>query len=241
MERPILFSGEMVRAILDGRKTQTRRVVNPQPSNPETFGISPVWGQGVHDRGDQAGRFCLHAAFNDGGKRVDRFLPCPYGAPGDLLWVRETFILESNQDCDIAGYEPPHRDGRPVHRVVGDEDFGDYWEQAHYAATDPKPELVAVGDVDEKRLGWKPSIHMPRWASRITLEVTDVRVERIRDISVNDALAEGRCLSTDPDDPEDFRNTWNRLNASRGFGWDANPWVWVVGFRRVETSTAGVG
>lgn len=175
-ERPILFSGAMVQAILEGRKTQTRRVVKPAaPFVSTDSGLDIQWALGD-----------LH---------------CPYGKPGDRLWVRET------------------------------------WAQFHnamiYAAT---PAMITVDK-------WKPSIHMPRWASRITLEIKSVRVERIQDISLNDAVAEGmRIRDTDGGhvfemgfdayvSPLDaYRELWDSINAKRGFGWEKNPWCWAIEF-----------
>lgn len=136
--KPILFSAPMIRALLDGRKTQTRR------------------------------------------------LKFEY-EPGDLLWVRETYVLESNRDVSIQ-YPPPFSDGRPLLERKT-PDWGDYWVQPHYRATDPAPELDQGEDGPTCK--WRPSIFMPRWASRFTQEVTAVRKERLQDISEEDALAEG--------------------------------------------------
>ena len=201
-ERPILMSGPMVRAVLEGRKTQTRRVILPQPNNPATFGISPIWGYGVRN-----GRFEIHAAFNENGKRVHRFLGCPHGQPGDRLWVRETHYVWSAGYTDGAG-----RDIR-------------------YRAPDP-----------DSPNSWTPSIHMQRWASRLTLEITKIRVERVQDISEDDATAEGvaeyaRVSMGCPGDytaREQYEYLWDSLNRSRGYGWDVNPWVWCISFRRVD-------
>lgn len=211
-ERPILFSGEMVRAILDGRKTQTRRVVTPQPNNPDVFGVSPVWGYGVHKAnaslpGAKPGRFCLHAAFSVDGKRVDRFLPCPYGQPGDRLWVRECFSY-------VYGQRTPQIDtGFAIwYWADGPTEHGDW----------TKP---------------KPSIHMPRWASRITLEITNVRVQRVQEISENDAQDEGvnEFVEFDGLTAADlYRQLWDSLNAERA-PWAANPFVWVLEFKAVES------
>lgn len=188
-EHPILFSGPMVRAILEGRKTQTRRVMKPQPRfDPPK--VQEVW-------------------------------KCPYGGPSNQLWVRETHAVLS------AGYT----DGTGM--------------DIRYKATDP-----------DYPYGWTPSIHMPRWASRLTLEVTDVRVERVREISEEDALAEGSFLGRCPCQEmqrkpkttveaafrqtgchihgEEFATLWNSINAKRGYGWDENPWVWVISFRRIS-------
>lgn len=174
-ERPILFIAEMVRAILDGRKTQTRRVIKA----PKGFE--------VRDAGVEFG--------------------CPYGQPGDRLWVRESFAIgPRDKDVIFAADKKWDVDGKP---------------------------LPPAGSV------WKPSIFMPHWASRIILEITGVRVERVQAISEEDAYAEGRSLN-DECDPVSrpggnwFRKLWDSLNAKRGFGWDVNPWAWVIEFKRIE-------
>ena len=195
-ERPILFSAPMVRAILDGRKTMTRRVMKPQPEDyPYHHGLAVY--------------------------RVAK--KCPYGQPGDLLWVRETWAAPHAYD-----HLPPRM--IPQHATI------------HYAATEERGGLL-----------WRPSIHMPRWASRITLEITGVRVERLQDITEEDAEAEGvrgmereMAGGTDKLDPDSglehgmhcspkltFSFLWDHLNYDRGFGWYANPWVWVVEFEKV--------
>jgi hypothetical protein len=215
--RPILFGGPMIRALLAGTKSQTRRVVKPQPGNPEVFGVSPIWGSGVRHDSD---RFEIHAAFDEGGKRVDRWLACPYGAPGDQLWVKETFFHEPATYIYEASVSIPAVPATTLYRAdLGDDSDGP----------------------------WKPSIFMPRWASRITLEVTDVRVERLQDISEEDAIAEGveRFESIGPDQRlpgtgERFGDApyrcayaclWDEINGAGS--WKLNPWVWVVSFRRM--------
>lgn len=214
-ERPILFSAPMVRAILEGRKTQTRRVLK-QATGPSlsvgmsdddsgTAELSWLWGDGPgHD---------VHETV----KRV----ACPYGKPGDHLWVREN------------GWERPERTPKMM------RDGADTWERYYYDAdgynTDSDAEQF-------KSWGFKrrPSIHMPRWASRITLEVTGVRVERLQDISNEDARAEGvlqkyaeECVRLGhPYNAMDiFRQLWASINGAGS--WGENPWVWVVEFRRI--------
>jgi len=221
-ERPILFSGPMVRAILAGTKTQTRRVVKD----------CGLWET-------QPGLTDLRPITAD----------CPYGQPGDRLWVRETFCIETSQD--VGYYPPPHNDGRPLREVEDPHgEWGTWWERPHYKATDPAPELAYPDDEGEPKVKWSPSIHMPRWASRLTLEITGVRVERLQDISDADALSEGveRLINEDGfidyhhqwgkvikamDAASSFRSLWDSINAARGLGWDTNPWVWVITFNMV--------
>jgi hypothetical protein len=171
-EGPIMFSTPMVRATLEGRKSQTRRVLQPQP-------VRKVGPGGI-------------------------FLKCPYGQPGDRLWVRESFTV--NNDGAVC-----------------------------YRATHPLP----------KDRQWVPSIFMPRRASRITLEVVRVRVERLQAITEADAVQEGVAFTEPPpgagsgqseyDAPwgpiDQFIYLWDLLNAKRGFGWDKNPWVWAIEFK----------
>ena len=207
-ERPILFRGREVRLILDGRKTMTRRVVRLRA------------GEIAHEGGDGS----LHAVENTTwGDCIERVVHCPYGVPGDLLWVRET--------C--------------WHREVHHADCLDEYE---YCATCEHPNgSTNPADYNTNDGYWRklPSIFMPRWASRLTLRITSVRVERVREITEEDARAEGCCCSdcwpTMPNPPPDhcgcrskFANIWDSINAVRGFGWDTNPWVWVVGFERVS-------
>jgi len=217
-ERPILFSGPMVRAILEGRKWQTRRLLDPK---------TEAWLPTLSSL--------------DVVRHAHNGLSPRYGYQGDRLWVRETFCVESN--FGLGTYAPPFSDGRPV-RNFNDEEYGEWWEQCHYEATDPKPYLV---DHTEKIVGWKPSIHMPRWASRILLEVTDVRIERLQDISREDALYEGVRYSeafggyvTDDEgrnfhhsDPvQSFCKLWCSIHGPES--WDANPWVWVISFQKLD-------
>jgi hypothetical protein len=190
-ERPILFSGPMVRAILEGRKTQTRRVVKPQP----TWSVAPL------EFTNAPGHWAPNEA-----EDVRRF---PYGVPGDLLWVRESWQLV----CPCPG-------GGKMTCLYEDVDGA----EVIYAAT------VADGEHPPR---WRPSIHMPRRLSRLTLEIVSVRVERVQDISEADAKAEGFPTfaegGADATAADNFLSTFYDLNkrATR----DANPWVWVVEFR----------
>lgn len=198
-EKPILFNGDMVRAILDGRKTQTRRVVK---------GLALEWLE------------------------EDKFIPefvaspendmCHLGKIGDQLWVRETFGVE------VRNYG------------------GGSGEFTVYKASNPAAVYCTTAAGKSLPIKWKPSIHMPRWASRIQLEITGIRVERLQDISEEDAVAEGaqpigcdhiRRSCEDIGCYGDtakarFRGIWE----STGSDWDANPWVWVIEFKRVEVT-----
>ncbi|MHB8372228.1 MAG: ASCH domain-containing protein [Thermoplasmataceae archaeon] len=227
-ERPIIFSGEMVRAIFEGQKTQTRRPVKPQPNV-----VHALYGNG---------KILTNLIFRN-GKDGD-LLPCPYGQIGSRLWVKETFCLEGQVERD---QEPPFSDGRPIQYwddgVPCSREASEHWVQPHYKATDPTPELAYTDTDGEPTVRWKPSIHMPRWASRITLEITDIRVQRVQEITHGDALAEGvKAFSENfplqekvmPLSCHAFANLWNSIYGKKGFGWDANPWVWTITFRRIE-------
>lgn len=206
-EHPILFSGPMVRAILEGRKTQTRRVMNPQPSwrndVVDSSGVSGngLWwmnrkGCGVHSQPTEAAfRECIN---RNGADWIS-----PYGQRGnanrepDRLWVRETWAPLGPH----AALHQATNSGHPVAR-------------------------------------WKPSIHMPRWASRLTLEVVSVRVERVQDISYDDCEKEG--ITREQVEAEGncpvaaYAELWESINSKReGCAWSDNPWVWVVEFRRL--------
>jgi hypothetical protein len=207
-EHPILFSGPMVRAILEGRKTMTRRVVKPQlrPLTPDdTWYLADrkLWTfapkKGGHFTSSDVAWFNLPSVMAD----IQR--PCPYGVPGDRLNVRETWNADG---CD---------------HVIFKADGGSA-TAAGYAA-EPK---------------WKPSIHMPRKYCRILLEVVSVRVERVQDISEEDAKAEGVDWYPALQPIAMFQDLWDSINAKRGLGWDVNPWVWVVEFKRVTAATEGV-
>lgn len=210
-EHPILFSGEMVRAILAGRKTVTRRVVKPQPPD----GWSPVVEHycpvEISADGEEApGPLCFGASDEEFGVR------CPYGEPGDRLWVREAW--RRTCDTDALGCVQYKADGAALHYLCDNGGEGDPTELAG-----PAGKLW-----DEDAAKWRPSIHMPRWVSRILLEVKSVQVERLQEITEADAEAEGF------ERREHFIRLWDQLNASRGCSWESNPWVWRVEFKRVE-------
>jgi len=198
MEYPIIFNSEEVKAILEGRKTQTRKVVKPQPVKPkegayfDSYNKTEQWNW-----------------WSPEGKQfLSQIIKCPYGKVGDRLWVRETFAqLMINPYAD------------------------DYF----YKADNPQHPQKGM------KIKWTPSTQMPRWASRITLEITDIRVEGLQEISEEDAKKEGCILAKDYEElsktfftnpyKEVFIELWNSL-AKEDFKWNDNPWVWVINFRR---------
>ena len=188
---PSRLIGENVRAILDDRKTQTRRVMKPQPIKRE----STFW-----NRQDNPIQWF---GVDEDTKTRGKYFKCPYGKPGDILWVRETFFCAT---------------GPPGPTLV------------HYKSDDEPEEFVGL---------WKSSRFIPRWASRIDLLIKDIRVERVQDISEEDAKAEGVIYSADPHSPHgngyipQFHFLWDSINAKRGYSWESNPFVWVVEFERV--------
>ncbi|HYE17982.1 MAG TPA: hypothetical protein VEA69_06040 [Tepidisphaeraceae bacterium] len=223
-ERPILFSGEMVRAILAGRKTQTRRIVKPQPFPADrgpgalipTHEGDWIW---PYPGGGPSFRVSCKPNGPDGWNEF-----CPYGRVGDRLWVREKFTLPPGEKT--SKWTQRAQDG------------------VNYAAN---------GDFYDDGRIVRSSIHMPRWASRLTLEVTDVRVQRVREISEGDAIAEGMKFLggmadnydeapwADPGDPAEFAwrwargafaAAWKRINGDGS--WESNPFVWAITFKRVD-------
>ena len=207
--RPIIFSGPMIRAIIAGRKSQTRRVAKPRG---RVSLLDGTWSDS----------YVL-----DPGNRDWLLRDCPYGAPGDLLWVRESWRLwESSASSSIDG-EPLDPDVLRGSLKGMDEEF-----------LRSRPIEYCADSEDEGP--WRPSIHMPRWASRITLRLTDVRVERLQAISESDATAEGAQPVVVPPDggsgpyTEGFRELWDSINAGRGYGWKENPWVWALEFSVIQ-------
>ncbi|AWA34305.1 MULTISPECIES: ASCH domain-containing protein [Klebsiella] len=210
-ERGMIFNAEMVRAILDGRKTQTRRPIK--------------WKQT---------RFTEIGEREDGSKwpwsedaehAFDFWHPCPFGSVGDRIWVRETF---QGPLFDFDLMDSYCKDSTPFEKS----------EFCVYKADGvPAPEFYDADD--ELHSCWRPSIHMPRWASRILLEITDVRVERLKSISDRDALREG-CSAADMKSGDCVADVFARLWASiyGSDSWNANPWVWVIEFKRVEGGAA---
>jgi hypothetical protein len=201
-ERPILFSGAMVRALLDGTKTQTRRAVaNVDPDGTVWKSRSRMYGVRPHTSAPP-----------------DILEWCPYGQPGDQLWVREAFMHEPADYCWEASVSVPCRPAVTTYR-------------ADFPNSQP-------GE------GWKPSIHMPRALSRITLGITSVRVERLQDISEADALAEGIVRQADggygladtthyhfTDPRQSYLSLWESINGAGSV--EENPWVWGVELRRL--------
>lgn len=218
-ERGMIFNGEMVRAILDGRKTQTRRLMKVQPSdgfhpthNGYDLDLNAHWyTPGVVDKNGY-----LQPAKKDvfGVADENEGYTCPFGAVGDRIWVRETF-------CPVPDNEEPAGCSAILYAADGNGPYGK----------------------------WVPSIHMPRWASRLTLEITCVRVERLNSISQEDTQAEGMELTgwrptySDPDSGgevwtpyDNFAQLWESIYGEES--WKANPWVWVIEFKRIEGGKA---
>lgn len=233
-ERPILFSGEMVRAILEGRKTQTRRIVKNLKAYPDRW----VW------KTDKYSTMTLP---------VGEALGSPFGKPGDRLWVRETWgWFTPNWDGIEWVPDRPYRRIRELKVGKGYADGNLIWRadgEFTWAKEDSMEEVTC----------WHPSIHMPRKASRIDLEITNVRVERLQDISEDDAVDEGVSFESGWEEPlgegytcgsgylnyqsendayefgtakESFRSLWNKINGATS--WEHNPWVWAIEFKRVQ-------
>lgn len=216
-ERPIIMSAESVRAILEGHKTQTSRVIKPRYKQDE-YGFNvvsrPATGERWVEKTDEDG-----GDFEDG----TRIVPCPYGNIGERLWLKETWGVGCRPD--------PYSGWVDGIEYKADEAYLDDIESLPLRVIDDQ-------DLDKyQRAGWNSPMFMPRWASRITLEITDIRVERVQDITPEDAIAEGMPIpyvSRDEYEPISmYRELWQKLNAKRGYSWESNPWVWVVSFRVV--------
>lgn len=232
-ERSVIFNGEMVRAILDGRKTQTRRVVTPHQFH-------------MIDVASRVGE-CLPLESGIEHENSQSYYRehCPFGQVGDRLWVRETFATLGNEDgCAIDWNENLVKGGGPeaarIYRASCEQKAGNYGLWSIPDIADWKPHTWNM----QYEGTWVPSIHMPRWASRILLEITAVCVERLNDISQSDAIAEGGppshpsidAVSRDYGFP-DFSRSWFAQTWQHIYGeesWSANPWVWVIEFKRVE-------
>jgi hypothetical protein len=205
-ERPIIFSAKMILAILAGKKTQTRRVVK----NICIYSIKKLFGGMVLWRSGPAGKF------QRGFPGDDLRESCPYGQPGDRLWVRETWRPIKNNQTTLTYIE---------YKADGAKIFRDHAYQTGWDNVEP----------------WRSSIHLPRRYSRIILEITNVRIERLQDInseSHDDVLKEGWPFEEEGKTEENpvwsFRRYWDSLNSKRGFGWETNPFVWVISFKWTE-------
>lgn len=271
-ERPIPFSGPMVRAIFDGRKTQTRRVVN-FPLNVLHFGGNPVKLFGdwpLSEVGEFKDGYLEWECQSDVDDTVTDRTRCPYGVPGDRLWVREAWKVgawRGDGRMALDYLASPEIDQTPWLNPPQDQ-FMKLKSQSY----EDCDRALSAGSADiwegeESLYEWqaghspcrrRPSRFMPRWASRIDLEITAVRVERVQEISEEDAFHEGGELPTCPacgytywdcrlhgdhrlcGRPEplsaipNFATLWDSINAKRGFPWALNPWVWVIEFRRLR-------
>lgn len=203
-ERGMIFNAEMVRAILDGRKTQTRRPIK--------------WKQTRFTEMAERDDGSLWPWAEDCERGGDIWFACPFGEVGDRIWVRETFGWQIRRDP-----------------------LGGTGEFRVYRATTPDAVRYQTASGEVAPIKWIPSIHMPRWASRITLEITDVRVERLNAISEEDAQAEGvqpACYEITPPEAAyrvSFGEVWRGIYGEES--WEANPWVWVIKFKRVEEAS----
>ncbi|HBZ7237079.1 morphogenetic protein [Klebsiella pneumoniae] len=227
-ERGMIFNGEMVRAIIDGRKTQTRRIVKGTDGAVKFCKEWDINGEEIF--------VVLGEKDHTGMNPVLGAISCPFGAVGDRIWVRETFqgpLVHEELFEEYSAY--PEKFETP--------------EYCEYAADGGvRPEYCDLDD--NLRHGWRPSIHMPRWASRILLEITNVRVERLNSMHDVDAMREGiqnltTCLHSDFGIPgvvnaqhpvRAFQLLWESIYGTDS--WHANPWVWVIEFKRVEGGAA---
>lgn len=236
-ERPVIFNGEMVRAILDGRKTQTRRVMKVQPSDhfsPINMGLELDYSARWYTPSIEDKDGYLQPAKKQvfGVASEDEGYSCPFGQVGDRLWVREA-------------YQGPLFNFDQMETYLEDTSKFERPEFCEYRADGGRTPEYYDAD-DNLRHGWKPSIHMPRWASRITLEINAVRVERLNSIGDVEAMREGiQNLTTCSHADFGIPGAVNAQHPVRAFqllwesiygvdGWEANPWVWVIEFKRAE-------
>jgi len=210
-QHPILFSTEMVKAILEGRKTMTRRIIKSRHES----GLFAI----CRRQSDQQITQIVSLGWNE--ENVEKDISCPYGEIGDILWVRETFTYGSEMDENGE-----FNNNRYWYRA--DED----WKQLEWVRNrDEDNEMVCA----EPK--WKPSIFMPRIASRITLQITNIKVERLQDISEADAVKEGIDLSKTSGDWEhtpvqEFEKVWTKINGEES--WNKNPFIWAIEFKRIK-------
>lgn len=260
--RPIIMSTESVRGIYAGNKTQTRRVIKGFPWLGEE-GLELDWRAGLYDpiRIDRDGEMYpgaeVFGVYDDDGERG---IECPFGKPGDRLWTREKWKIES-WDRDGHEFTVGYADGEtsPVidlyYKV--EEDVRERYrsqsvDDCRKAGWRIDENGMFWGDADPSPTRWRSPMIMPRWASRLTLEITGIRVERLQDISEEDAIAEGIKPFTDKNGTICFwlsptkgkpawssakaayADTWDFINAKRGYSWESNPYVWAITFRRIE-------
>ncbi|HFE9007263.1 hypothetical protein WDU18_20250 [Klebsiella pneumoniae] len=247
-ERGMIFNSEMVRAILDGRKTQTRRIMKVQPESNQ-LGLLLITDSTKHS---DIGKYHWAESNATGNHVRSKLFSSPFGAVGERIWVRETWATLGNEDGCYVDWEDnlckgDERSAARIYRASCEQRPGDYglWSIPDDAYWKPHTK-------EHKFEGaWRPSIHMPRWASRILLEITDVRVERLNAISEEDARAEGiidggclncgepepcGCANPEPDATDAFAYLWQSIYGQES--WNANPWVWVISFERVEGGAA---
>ncbi|WP_370420558.1 hypothetical protein AB9Q29_008285 [Pantoea vagans] len=242
-ERPILFNADMVRAVLDGRKTQTRRIMKVQPSadfSPMNMELEADFTARCYTPGvvDKDGYLQPAKKQVFGVASEDEGYTCPFGAVGDRLWVRETFATLGNEDgCAIDWNDNLIKEGGPdaarIYRASCEQKPGNY---GLWSIPDDAPWKPHTEDMQYEGT-WVPSIHMPRWASRITLEITGVRVERLHAITLGDICKELGCGLYDFRPATYGFTVWEELWQSiyGADSWQANPWVWVIEFKRVES------
>ncbi|HFT3337686.1 hypothetical protein [Klebsiella pneumoniae] len=247
-ERGMIFNAEMVRAILDGRKTQTRRVMNVQPESNQ-FGLLHITSS---TKRSDIGKYHWAESNATGNHVRSKLFSCPLGSVGDRIWVRETWAILGNEDGCCIDWEEKickgdERSAARIYRASCEQKPNNYGLWSIPDDADWKPYTKDY----QYEGAWRPSIHMPRWASRILLEITDVRVERLNAISEEDARAEGiidggclncgepepcGCANPEPDATDAFAYLWQSIYGQEN--WNANPWVWVIEFKRVEGGAA---
>ena len=252
-ETGLMFKAASIRAILAGTKRQTRRLVKAAPGDGGFVVMEREDGSRWPFRSDDGESCFVTETTKEGDVKHEIALACPYGGLGDRLWGKEAHVLEH---CIEPGQLPPHDDGRPLLTRPDGDDDSPAWIQPHYRATDAVPAL-AYADLDEPGCRWRSPLFMPRWASRLTLDLAAVRVERLQDITEADAIAEGvqplplqagesgAWWTADPTvgpqlharTPVDaYRRFWNRINGPDS--WEDNPFVWVLGFEPAPASTS---
>lgn len=237
MERPILFSTPMVQAILDGRKTQTRRLSKLDHINslPKLWNFLDRIGGSWKNKAEFVYRFINNKDFS----KFD--IECPYGIPGDILWVRETWRIVGWNDGDPFVIQ--FKDGTKKRNVYLNEsraqdyviECADQFIKAGYESDESG---MFVCDGDKIPTKWRPSIFMPKEVCRIKLLIKDIRVERLQDISEEDAKAEGIIavpyVTWETRYSESYAELWDKINGKSS--WDKNPWVWVIEFERLKTN-----